>query len=64
MYVCITLDHKAMLSEVDDVNAFKISVDGWSRKDIYGTINAYRTSYDRHPHLQKKITLKKSSNAM
>jgi hypothetical protein len=28
VYVCITLDHKAMLSEVDDVNAFKISVDG------------------------------------
>ena len=27
VYVCITLDHKAMLSEVDDVNAFKISVD-------------------------------------
>ena len=28
VYVCITLDHRAMLSEVDDANAFKISVDG------------------------------------
>ena len=28
VYICITLDHKAMLSKVDDVNAFNISVEG------------------------------------
>jgi hypothetical protein len=33
------------------VNAFKISVDDWSRKDIYGTINPYKkTSFNCHPH--------------
>jgi hypothetical protein len=44
-----------MLSEVDDVNAFKISVDGWSRKDIYGTINpCKKTSCNRHIYKEKE----------